>query len=339
MSARDDDWAKAKRLCRLSAEDVRKARALGLNPRKLIANIPSPSQRWKAPVRDWIGELYRKRFGEPPGAGAAAASHWERQIREEDRSLARRQQEFRVAADYVATALAQLPMVDRVVLFGSVARPLRREVPRFKKFRRAGVELLHECKDVDLAVWVSDTHHLELLRKSVSRAVNDLFAAEEIGVAHHQVDVFLLEPGSDRYLGRLCHFGTCPKGKPECAIPGCGARSFLRQHEGFVFDPRSLTAARSVVLFDRARASGPPQRARTDFEDRKAICEIAEDEKQQEAIRAVGLRNAGRCADEARRLSPLDPAGEEKARRAAEPPLLAKRPRRGADEGVNGQTP
>ena len=155
MSARDHDWAKAKRLCQLSAEDVRKARALGLNPRKLIANIPSPSQRWKAPVRDWIGELYRKRFGEPPGAAAAV---------------------------------------------------------------------------------------------------------------------------------------------------------------------------------------GPPQRARTDFEDRKAIREIAEDEKQQEAIRAVGLRNAGRCADEARRLSPLDPAGEEKARRAAEPPLLAKRPRRGVDGGVDGQT-
>lgn len=292
MSARDDDWIKAKRLCRLSAEDVRKAQALGLNPRKLIAKIPSPSQRWKAPVRDWIDDLYCRRFGEPPGAAAAVAGHsrvnttepcsleirelnegaaedddrlppasrWEREIREEDRSLARRQQEFRVAANYVAAALAQLPMVDRIVLFGSVARPLRREVPRFKKFRRAGIELLHECKDVDLAVWVSDTHHLEPLHKSVSRAVNDLFAAEEIGVAHHQVDVFLLEPGSDRYLGRLCHFGTCPKGKPDCAVPGCGARPFLRQHEGFVFDPRSLTAARSIVLFDRARAGGPPRR-------------------------------------------------------------------------------
>lgn len=42
------------------------------------------------------------------------------------------------------------------------------------------------------------------------------------------------------------------------------------------------------------------------FEDRKAIREIAEDEKRQKAIRAVGLRNAGRRADEARRLSPLE---------------------------------
>lgn len=42
------------------------------------------------------------------------------------------------------------------------------------------------------------------------------------------------------------------------------------------------------------------------FEEREAIREIAEDEKRQKAIRAVGLRNAGRRADTARRLSPLE---------------------------------
>lgn len=162
---------------------------------------------------------------------------------------------------FYAAALAQLPVVDRVMLFGSVARPLRREVPRFAKFRRAGIELLHECKDVDSAVWVSDTHDLDNLRKAVSRSVNVLFDEQNIGVAHHQVDVFLLEPGSGRYLGRLCHFGTCPKGKPECEVPGCGARPFLRQHDGFVFDLRSLAPSRSIVLFDRAKGSGPPQPA------------------------------------------------------------------------------
>lgn len=201
MSARDEDWAKAKRLCRLSAEDVRMARALGLNPRKLIKSIPSPGQRWKAPVREWVRELYRRRFGgtaaaAPPDASYSQAAaepqereiwdlednavedeswlpregHWDAEIRE-DRSLARRQQEFRIAADYVAAALAQLPAVDRIVLFGSIARPLRKEIPRFAKFRRAGIELLHECKDVDLAVWVRDTRHLDTLRKTVSRAV------------------------------------------------------------------------------------------------------------------------------------------------------------------------
>ena len=42
------------------------------------------------------------------------------------------------------------------------------------------------------------------------------------------------------------------------------------------------------------------------FEDRKAIREIAEDEKRQKAIRAAGLRNAGQRADGSRRLSLLE---------------------------------
>ncbi len=88
-------------------------------------------------------------------------------------------------------------------------------------------------------------------------ACNDLFADTGFRVAHHQVDVFLLEPGSDRYLGRLCHFGTCPKGKPECRVPGCGSALFLRQHEQFVFDSPSLDPTRSLLLFDRARGFGP----------------------------------------------------------------------------------
>ncbi len=287
MRPRDNDWAQAKRLCRLSAEDVRMAKALGLNPRKLIKNIPGPKQRWKAPVRDWVRELYRKRHGGPAGEPTAVASRdaagpqveeleedaidggdwplnepsWDEEVLEEeteeqDRQLLRRQKDFRTAADYASAAFARLPFVERVVLFGSVAQRLGREVPRFRRFRRARVALWHECRDVDLAVWVSDTSQLESLRKTLGRAVNALFAETEIGVAHHQVDVFVMEPGTDRYLGRLCHFATCPKGKPECRVPRCGASPFLRQHDDFVFDPQALDPARSVVLFERPGDSG-----------------------------------------------------------------------------------
>lgn len=31
-----------------------------MNPRKLIKNIPSKSQQWKAPVKYWIRDLYEK---------------------------------------------------------------------------------------------------------------------------------------------------------------------------------------------------------------------------------------------------------------------------------------
>ncbi len=39
------------------------AKELGIGPASLIKNIPSASQRWKAPVRDWVRELYEKKFG------------------------------------------------------------------------------------------------------------------------------------------------------------------------------------------------------------------------------------------------------------------------------------
>ncbi len=47
----DPKWAEAKRICRLNAEDIRKAKELGISPRSLIKNVPSPSQKWKAPSR------------------------------------------------------------------------------------------------------------------------------------------------------------------------------------------------------------------------------------------------------------------------------------------------
>lgn len=54
-------WGEAKRRCRLSAGHIRMAKELGINPRSLIKNIPSKSEPWKAPVRIWIEEMYRKR--------------------------------------------------------------------------------------------------------------------------------------------------------------------------------------------------------------------------------------------------------------------------------------
>ena len=56
-------WDEARRRCRLSAEDVRMAKELGIGPASLIKNIPSRSQQWKLPVRDWVFELYEKKFG------------------------------------------------------------------------------------------------------------------------------------------------------------------------------------------------------------------------------------------------------------------------------------
>ena len=65
--ARDAEaWTNATKICRLNARQVEMARALGMNPRKLPGLRPSPQQRWKVPVSEFIEECYRKRFGSPP---------------------------------------------------------------------------------------------------------------------------------------------------------------------------------------------------------------------------------------------------------------------------------
>lgn len=56
-------WTNAKKICRLTSRQVEMARALGMNPRKLPGLRPSPQERWKLPVGEFIEERYRKRFG------------------------------------------------------------------------------------------------------------------------------------------------------------------------------------------------------------------------------------------------------------------------------------
>jgi hypothetical protein len=162
-----------------------------------------------------------------------------------------RQAAFRRAADMIAADLAKVQEVRAIALFGSLARPLAREVPRFQPFKRHRIEILHECGDIDLAIAIDRPNHLAALNRARSLAVTNLFKETGIGVAHHQVDVFLFGEGWHNYLGRLCTYGECPKGKVECLTPGCGREPFLKQHEGFVLEPDALAADRAVPLYER----------------------------------------------------------------------------------------
>ena len=276
---KDRLWIEAKQRCRLNTDEIRMAKTLGLNPRNLIKNIPSQSQPWKLPVKVWIRELYQKRrqktaitktcrestassdrvadpaplpqdsltCAEEEDSFDALDSH---QIQKEDQAMLRRQEQFRMAARYIAEGLSELPHVRKIVLFGSVAKPLEKEVPRFPKFRRAGIAIGHECRDVDIAVWVSDLSGLRIIRKACSRVLNNLLAEKQAGVANHQVDIFMMEPVTNRYMGRLCTFSACSRGKDTCHVPGCGKIKFLRQHGDFIFDVGQLDDPACVILFD-----------------------------------------------------------------------------------------
>ena len=174
------------------------------------------------------------------------------EIEEQDRYLLRRQQDFRRAADIVTDALITLEEVEAVAVIGSVAKSLWKEVPRFRAFRRAGIEVWHECKDVDLAVWISSQRRLDALRRARDAALHKAYrSGTGPGTVGHQVEIFLIEPGTDRYLGRLCNFSACPKGKPQCFVPGCGAIPFNKHVDGFVPRADLLASAPYAMLYRR----------------------------------------------------------------------------------------
>ena len=173
-------------------------------------------------------------------------------IAEENARQIRRYREFRLAADAVTAAWRDRPEVLAVSLVGSLASAPWKEVPRFNPHRRARIEIWHEFKDLDLAVWLSHLDDLNGLRRSKDVILRDLQESGQCGVASHQIDVFVIEPATDSYLGRLCNFNRCPKGKPECRVEGCGETAHLKRHEDFRWWPDTLAVDKSVRLFDRA---------------------------------------------------------------------------------------
>ncbi len=157
-----------------------------------------------------------------------------------------------MAADVVTDAFVAFPEVCAVAVIGSVAKKLWKEVPRFRAFRRARIEVWHECKDLDLAVWLDSQVRLGELRRAVEQSLrNALEAGTGVGVVGHQVDVFLFEPQSDRYLGRLCSYNRCPKDKPDCFVPGCSTIPFNKRVDGFTPDADILASAPHATLYVR----------------------------------------------------------------------------------------
>ena len=67
-------WAEVQRRCRLTDEAVQMAKELSLSPRSFIKNIPSPRQQWKAPVEDWVRDIYRQRYGARARHGARSGA-------------------------------------------------------------------------------------------------------------------------------------------------------------------------------------------------------------------------------------------------------------------------
>jgi hypothetical protein len=173
-------------------------------------------------------------------------------IDRQNRWMLARQHQFRVAADVVTDAWMRFPEVTAVAVTGSVAKPLWKEVPRFREFRRSRTEVWHECGDLDMVLWLASQDRLGQLRRAAAMALRREDGTENlIGVASHELDVFLIEPSSDRYLGRLCGFNQCPKGKRDCLVPGCGTIPFNKRIADFTPSDDLLATARGAMLYRR----------------------------------------------------------------------------------------
>ena len=61
MAYKQELWDEAKKKCHIGDEEVCMAKEMGLNPKSLIKNIPNKKEMWKAPVKDWIREMYEDR--------------------------------------------------------------------------------------------------------------------------------------------------------------------------------------------------------------------------------------------------------------------------------------
>jgi hypothetical protein len=174
-------------------------------------------------------------------------------IEEQNGFMLRRQHEFRMAADVVTDAWMAFDEVQAVAVIGSVAKMLWKEVPRFSEFRRAGIEVWHECGDLEMALWLDSQQRLGELRRTTSRALRAAYeAGTGVSIVSHQLDIFLIEPGTDRYLGWLCSFNECPKGNRDCLVPGCGIIPFNKE-DIEDFKPRAdlLAPASYAMLYER----------------------------------------------------------------------------------------
>jgi hypothetical protein len=167
-----------------------------------------------------------------------------------NRELQERYGHFKAAAERIAGDFSQLPFVKRIVLFGSVARPLFAVNGPCMAGGDDTPAVLHKCRDIDMAVWVSRTDRLNELRLRLDDTLRRYTQEKKYGVAHHQADIYIFEDSADAYVGRLCIFSQCPKGKYVCKIQGCGKPPFLRRFEDFVFNRSVFDNNASRLMFN-----------------------------------------------------------------------------------------
>ena len=177
-------------------------------------------------------------------------SRYELLAEEDERAIAR-QNMFRSIADLTARAWADIPGVEAVGATGGLVKKLWREMPYW---RRRGEPSLASLHSLEMAVWVSSTDCMLRLRRAFKKVLED---ATGRGVPHGMADHFLkaviYDAATESYLGIACIYNTCPKGKPGCEVPGCGAVRLLRQYDDYDRFDAEADRLRAHILFRRGQ--------------------------------------------------------------------------------------
>ena len=176
--------------------------------------------------------------------------NWKRLIdiveSEYDKSALCRYQEFLYVAVKLAERLTEFPEVERIALFGSLAKPPYRERYRYKK----RIWAFHEPKDIDLAVWLSSLESLGSMRRVMATLVQEVIKKAP-GICEGAMELFVFDSKSSRYLGRVCHSKQCPRGDIDCMTEECGKPSHLKVENNFTLRPDAVSRINSQLLFER----------------------------------------------------------------------------------------
>ena len=186
---------------------------------------------------------------------------WKRLIRQaedvDDKNALKRHQSFIAFALTLAERLTEHTEVERIALFGSLARPPVLEPhPYSKRLRERGVHIFHSPKDIDLAIWLSSVDNLGAIRKMMTKTVSEM-SEQTLGLCDGSVELFVLDHQSGHYLGRVCHFNRCPKYE-NCPNQGCGTPKYLKIMKDFAFHPEAVSRVNSEILFERTQVVDLP---------------------------------------------------------------------------------
>ena len=214
--------------------------------KKALPKLELHYENW--PFFEWMDEF--EDTTEPVSTDGTFDGNWKRLIdateSDYEKATLTRYEKFIFAATEMAKRLTDFPEVEKIVLFGSLAKPpYRKRLPTRKR-----IWTFHQPCDIDLAIWLSSLEPLGAMRQTLAMLVKDI-SKKVPGICDDRIELFVFDSKSSKYLGRVCHYRQCPKQGMECMVEDCGKPKHLKQMPDFKLAPDALTRIHSQLLFER----------------------------------------------------------------------------------------